>query len=109
MSLSLLIFFLFLPSSFLLIAPSPIVPAHLPVQLDGVRRIDYVLAYECESEEEEREKNDVVRDKFETHLKKQGLEIERTKAEDSRCVRVRSFSIDFREIFSIFFLIPTAS
>ena len=64
--------------------PSPILSVSLWVLPDGVRRIDYVLAFECEANKEERDRNDAIRHKFERHLKKQGLELERTEPEESR-------------------------
>ena len=43
---------------------------------DGERRIDYVLAYVEEEDEEERSKNSGKREFFLNNLKNQGLELE---------------------------------
>ena len=43
---------------------------------DGERRIDYVLAYVDEEEEEDRQKNSAKRELFLRNLKGQGLELE---------------------------------
>ncbi len=70
---------------------------------DGIRKIDYVLAYVVEEDEEDREKNEAKRKKFMQSLVQEGLEYEEalsTKVRRSRVMALWTSSLCFENFKS---------